>query len=178
MLEGVAADAALQRVLFKQQPQQQTEEASYLEASDTGGLLAPLYCPSSCIEMDALVRSAQVSCSSTAAAAAAAATRLLLQQQQHSATLLQQHQGRSNFAALFLAPQCLYSPSLPLLSCSQLLLLNPWRMHTPQVLQCARRNSCSTRSSSTTSNSSSSKPSAATVARLRCWYVRGITSRP
>ncbi|CDJ64430.1 hypothetical protein, conserved [Eimeria necatrix] len=65
--EGVAADTALQQVLFKQQqPQQQQQQQqedmsqpSLLNPTDTGGLLAPLYCPTSCVEMDTLAREAQ-----------------------------------------------------------------------------------------------------------------------
>ncbi|OEH76974.1 hypothetical protein cyc_06829 [Cyclospora cayetanensis] len=56
--EGVAADAALQRILFKHHhPQRQ--QLFLAAQGDSSGLLAPLYCPNSCVVMDTLARDAQ-----------------------------------------------------------------------------------------------------------------------
>ncbi|KAL8272947.1 hypothetical protein Esti_003115 [Eimeria stiedai] len=57
--ERVAADVELQQVLFTG-GQQQQQQLSLLGQEETGGLVAPLFCPSSCVEMDQLARDVRV----------------------------------------------------------------------------------------------------------------------
>ncbi|KAL8441689.1 hypothetical protein Emed_007519 [Eimeria media] len=53
--ERVAADVELQQALFTG-GQQQQQQLSLLDQEETGGLVAPLFCPSSCVEMEQLAR--------------------------------------------------------------------------------------------------------------------------